>query len=198
MLDNAPAHPPGLDEDLVKEYDFIPVKFLPPNTTPILQPFDQQVISNFIQLCTKGLFRKCFEITNDIELNLRESWKAHFHIMNAINLIDSAWNQVSYRTMNYAWKKLSPDRDLDGFVSDSSSARHSYDIVDDSTIIDDIMTIGQSMRLEVDADDIEDLLEDHSIELTTEELQHLQDEQEEKSADEIEEKEEDEEDVSST
>ena len=104
--------------------------------------------------------------------------------------------------MNYTWKKLwpesVPDGDLDGFEADSGSARHSYNIVDDSTIIDDIMTIGQSMRLEVDADDIEDLLEDHSIELTTEELQHLQDEQEEKSADEIEEKEEEEEDVSST
>ena len=30
------------------------------------------------------------------------------------------------------------------------------------------------MGLEVDADDIEELLEDHSIELTTEEIEHLQ------------------------
>ena len=30
-------------------------------------------------------------------------------------------------------------------------------IVDDSTIIDDIVTIGQRMGLEVDADDIEEL-----------------------------------------
>ena len=34
------------------------------------------------------------------------------------------------------------------------------------------------MGLEVDADDIEELLEDPSIELTTEELEHLQNEQE--------------------
>ena len=84
--------------------------------------------------------------------------------------------------MNSAWKKqwpeCVPDGDLDGFEDDSGSARHSHDIVDYSTIIDDIMTIGLSMRLEVDADDIEDLLEDHSIELTTEELEHLQNEQE--------------------
>ena len=32
------------------------------------------------------------------------------------------------------------------------------------------------MGLEVDADDIDELLEDHSIELTTEELEHLQNE----------------------
>ena len=40
-------------------------------------------------------------------------------------------------------------------------------IVDDSTIIDNIVTMGQSMGLEVNADNIEQLLEDHSIELTT-------------------------------
>ena len=29
--------------------------------------------------------------------------------MNANDLIDSAWYRVSYRTMNYAWKKLWPE-----------------------------------------------------------------------------------------
>ena len=72
------------------------------------------------------------------------------------------------------WRERVPDRDLDGFQANSGSARHSGKIVDDSTIIDDIVTIGQSMGLEVDADDVEELLEDHSIELTTEELKHLQ------------------------
>ena len=45
LLDNAPAHPPGLEEDLVKEFDFIQATFFPANTTPILQPIDQQVNS---------------------------------------------------------------------------------------------------------------------------------------------------------
>ena len=48
LLDNAPAHPPGLEEDLVKECDFIQVKFIPPNTTLILQLIDQQLISNVL------------------------------------------------------------------------------------------------------------------------------------------------------
>ena len=59
----------------------------------------------------------------------------------------------------------------------SGSARHSQKIVDRFTIIGDIVTIGQSSGLEVEADDIEEFLEDHCIELTTEELEHLQDEQ---------------------
>uniref|UniRef100_UPI00358F4F24 tigger transposable element-derived protein 1-like n=1 Tax=Myxine glutinosa TaxID=7769 RepID=UPI00358F4F24 len=61
VMDNAPAHPPGLEEDLEEEYSFIKVKFLPPNTTPLIQPMDQQVISNFKKLYTKAMFQRCFE-----------------------------------------------------------------------------------------------------------------------------------------
>ena len=84
--------------------------------------------------------------------------------------------------MNSAWKKLWPEcvpnRDLDEFEADSGSARHSQKVIDDSAIIADIVTIGQSMGFEVDADYIEELLEDHSIERTTEELEYLQNEKE--------------------
>ena len=45
------------------------------------------------------------------------------------------------------------------------------------------------MGLEADTDDIEELLEDNSTELTTEEHEHLQNENEKKLADKIEEKE---------
>ena len=34
VMDNAPAHPPGL-EDLLEGFKFIKVNFLPPNTTPL-------------------------------------------------------------------------------------------------------------------------------------------------------------------
>ena len=84
--------------------------------------------------------------------------------------------------MNSAWKKLWPEcvpyQDVDRFEADSGLARHSQKIVDDSTIIDNIVTMGQSMGLEVDADDVEELLEEHSNELTTDELEHIQNEHE--------------------
>jgi hypothetical protein len=36
VMDNAPAHPPGLADELVEELDFITMKFLPPNTTSLI------------------------------------------------------------------------------------------------------------------------------------------------------------------
>ena len=41
FMDNALAHPPSLEDELLGEFEFIKVKLLPPNTTPIFQPIDQ-------------------------------------------------------------------------------------------------------------------------------------------------------------
>jgi len=75
LLDNAPGHPPGLEEDLEAEFNFIKIKFLPANTTSILQPMDQQVISNFKKLYVKHMFQRCFDATSFTSLTLREFWK---------------------------------------------------------------------------------------------------------------------------
>ena len=56
VLDNVPAHLPGLQEDLLEEFKFIKIQFFPPNTPPLIQPMDQQVISDFKKLYTKLLF----------------------------------------------------------------------------------------------------------------------------------------------
>ena len=61
MLDNAPAHPPGLENDLVDEFNFIQVKYQPPNTTPLIQPMDQQVIANFKKTLLKPYLVSVFK-----------------------------------------------------------------------------------------------------------------------------------------
>lgn len=161
VMDNASAHPPGLADEFMEELDFITVKFLPPNMIPLIQ----QVISNF-KLYTKALFQRCFEVTSDTELTIRDFWKHHFNILHCLTLVDKAWQQVTYRTMNSAWRKLWPEcvagRDFEGFDND------------DSAVIDDIVSLGKNMGLEVNNEDVEELLEDHKDELSTEELEQLQ------------------------
>ncbi|GBN73162.1 hypothetical protein AVEN_187565-1 [Araneus ventricosus] len=98
VLDNAPAHPPNLEELVYK------VLYLP----PILQPMDQQVISNFKKLYTKHLFRRCFEVTENTNLTLREYWKDHFNIVVCLRNDLMAWLSAT-RTLTSAWKKLWPE-----------------------------------------------------------------------------------------
>ncbi|GFS56908.1 tigger transposable element-derived protein 1 [Nephila pilipes] len=69
LLDNALAHPPGLEDDLLDEFKFIKIVYLPPNTTSTLQPMDQQVISNFKKLFTKHLFKRVTKRT------LNSAWR---------------------------------------------------------------------------------------------------------------------------
>lgn len=168
ILDNAPAHPPGLEDDLLEEFSFIKVLYLPPNTTPILQPIDQQVISNFKKLYTKHLFKRCFDITENTQLTLREFWKSHFDIVACLKMIDMAWQGVTRRTLNSAWKKLWPEavapRDFDGF-----------EVVEEvEPEVNEIVSLGKDMGLEVNDEDIEELIQEHQEELTTSELKELE------------------------
>ncbi|GFT39117.1 tigger transposable element-derived protein 1 [Nephila pilipes] len=148
LLDNAPAHHPDLEDDLLDEFKFIKIVYLPSNTTSTLQPMDQQVISNFKKLFTKHLFKRCFEVTENTSLTLREFWKNHYNIVICLKLIDIAWQGVTKRTLNSAWRKLWPDvlkrEGFEGF----------------EPIEEEIISLGRSMGLEVDEADVADLIED--------------------------------------
>ena len=171
LLDNAPAHPPGVEEELGEEYDFIQVRFLPPNTTPLIQPMDQNVIATFKRLYTKALFERCFEVTSATQLTLREFWRNHFHILHCLRMIEKAWSCVSVRVLQAAWKNMWPScvsaKDSEGFEP----------LVQDSALVDDIVVLGRDLGLEVDCDDVEELVAEHSQDLTTDELRTLHEEQ---------------------
>ena len=81
--------------------------------------------------------------------------------------------------MNSAWRKLWPgggqERDFQGFETDAAG-------VEENAIVKEIVSLGKSMGLEVDREDVGDLMQDHSTELTTEELAYIQNEQQEQSA----------------
>nr|XP_061813016.1 tigger transposable element-derived protein 1-like [Nerophis lumbriciformis] len=170
-------HPPSLEEELQGDLEFIKVKFLPPNTTPLLQPMDQQVIASFKKLYTKALFTRCFPVTNDTDLSLRDYWKDHFNVYHCIQLIEKAWHDVTFRTLKAAWKKLWPacilERDVEGFDPQ------------DYVVVNDIVSMGQNMGLQVDADDVEELVADHNEVLNTEDLIRLQEEKQKEAIQEL-------------
>lgn len=161
LLDNAPAHPPGLEEDLTGYYDFIQVKFLPPNTTPRIQPMDQQVISNFKKFYVKAPFKRCFEVTSESNITLREFWKKDFNILHCLGMIEKAWDEVSVRTLKSSWKNLWPDcvllKDLEGTSVEN-------------LVVNEIISLWNSLGLDVDSVYLEELNRDYQNELTTEEL----------------------------
>ena len=90
VLHNATCHLLNLEDDILEEFNFIKVLYLPPNTTPILQPMNQQVISNFKKLFTKHMFQLCFEVTESTNLTLREFWKDHYNSVICFKIIDMA------------------------------------------------------------------------------------------------------------
>ncbi|XP_045609751.2 tigger transposable element-derived protein 1 [Procambarus clarkii] len=174
LLDNAPAHPPGLEESLLEEFSFVTIKLLPSNTTPI-QPMDKKIISNFKKLYTRALLRRCLEETSDSSLTLSEFWKSHFHILSCISLIDKAWEEVTQRTMISGWRNLwpvcDPERDFEGFELEPAVP-----------LVEEIVSLGLRLGLELDGADVEELVEEHSEELTTEELLALHKEQQQETA----------------
>nr|XP_034983735.1 tigger transposable element-derived protein 1-like [Zootoca vivipara] len=165
LMDNAPVHPPGLEEDLSKDFCFIKIMSLLPNTTPLLQPMDQQAIANFKKLYTNELFRRCFEVTDRTNLTLRDFWRKHFDIASCVKMITMAWDGISQRILNSTWRNLWP-----GCVARSDS-----DVsAPESTVLEDIVSLGRTMSLEVKEEDVCELVEDHDQELSIQELVKLQ------------------------
>ncbi|XP_019716745.1 tigger transposable element-derived protein 1-like [Hippocampus comes] len=168
VLDNGPAHPPDLEDDILEEFSFIKVLYLPPNTTSILQPMDQELISNFKKLYTKHLFKRCFDITENTQLTLREFWKQHFNIVVCLKMIDTAWQEVTRHNLNAAWRKLWPDavapRDMEGFEGEGEVEPE----------VGEIILLGKGMGLEVNEEDINELIQEHNEELSTTELKELE------------------------
>ena len=112
---------------------------------------DQQVIASFKKLYTLALFTRCVNVTNDTGLTFRDYWNDHFNVYHCVQLIEEAWHDITYRTLKLAWKKLWPacilERDFEGFDTQD-------------TVVNDIVSMGQNMGLQVDADDVEELVAD--------------------------------------
>ncbi|XP_066960747.1 tigger transposable element-derived protein 1-like [Macrobrachium rosenbergii] len=100
LLDNAPGHPPHL-ADL---HPNVKVVFLPPNTTPLIQPMDQGAIAAFKANYLKTTFSQAISATDaDPDVSLRDFWKK-YDVLKCIKNIAAAWEAVTKKCMNGVWK----------------------------------------------------------------------------------------------
>ena len=93
IIDNCPAHP------VIENLSHIKLDFLPPDTTSVSQPMDQDVIR-----CVKAHYRKRL-----VKLILRSlnsnNPLAKVSLLTALQLLASAWNEVSQTTFANCFKK---------------------------------------------------------------------------------------------
>ncbi|VFV42898.1 Hypothetical predicted protein, partial [Lynx pardinus] len=91
-------------------------------------------------------------------------------------IINKAWDGVTKRILNSAWRKLWPDyvleHDLEGLAYEQ-----------EPPVVNEIVSLGKTMGLEVT--DIQELVEKHGQELTTDELMNLHREQQQEVMEEI-------------
>ena len=82
-------------------------------------------------------------------MTLKDFWKSHFNIADAVFSILVAWKEVSFRCLKSAWWPLWPEavapRDLEGFHQ-----------LEEEPVVQEIVFLGSSMGLEINEEDVEE------------------------------------------
>ncbi|XP_058827231.1 tigger transposable element-derived protein 1-like [Topomyia yanbarensis] len=99
VIDNAPGH----------LHPNVKIVFLPPNTTSLIQPLDQGIISTFKRYYIKLTFRFILDKVDTAQASsIIEAWK-NFTMRECVGFIEQALNMLKKSTLNACWKPLWPD-----------------------------------------------------------------------------------------
>ncbi|XP_024591404.1 CENPB DNA-binding domain-containing protein 1 [Neophocaena asiaeorientalis asiaeorientalis] len=164
ILDNAPCHPVNLS-DLS---DNVRVEYLHDNTADSIQPMGQGVASTFKAHYLRRTFEHILEATDgDDTAEIREFWRK-YSIMDAVDNIAIAWEELRPATMNTVWKKIWPECVQFQSVSQTDNI---------AQLQQNIVTLAKSVALgEVGEADVDQLLQSHEEGLSNEELVQLEQE----------------------
>lgn len=147
ILDNASVHPDDLSHPNVK------IIFLPPNTTSLIQPLDQGVISTFKAYYIRKAFELILEkLESDPNKTVISAWK-EFSIYDCVKIVESSIKELKVSTLNGCWRKLWP-----GVVPPKNAAL-SVDI-EINRIISVANRIGGQGFNDLNTDDLTELLDD--------------------------------------
>ncbi|XP_067930806.1 tigger transposable element-derived protein 1-like [Watersipora subatra] len=165
VLDNAPGHPPLFDDF----HPDIKVVYLPPNTTSLLQPMDQGVITNFKKYYTRQTYRMALKaVDSDPDVTLQNYWKSH-NIFNCVKNIDASWREVIEVNLNAVWRLLCPQ-----FVNDLRGVDQEGI---DKKIFSTLVGLSDKLKLDLRKENFEELLGSHGEEVSNQDLMDLEAEQ---------------------
>ena len=158
IVDNAPSHPAYL-ADISNN---IKIVFLPPNTTSLIQPCDQGIISTFKAYYLRSTLANLVKVTEQQNISVRDYWR-QFTVKDALTFIKDSWSEVPTSCCNGVWKKLCPQfvHDFKGYSIDDNVAKANVKS----------LRLAQQVGFEdLEEEDIDNLLQSHTQELSNEDL----------------------------
>ena len=102
FLDNCSAHPEA--ENLISNDGKYTARFFRPNVTALIQPMDQGVMESMKRIYHKILLRDLLSETS----NKMIPFIIELTMLDVINRISIAWDQVASDTIRKSWGKLIP------------------------------------------------------------------------------------------
>ncbi|XP_006173803.2 CENPB DNA-binding domain-containing protein 1 [Camelus ferus] len=162
ILDSAPCHPVNLSN----LSDNVRVEYLHDSTADLIQPMGQGVASAFKAHYLRRTFEHILEATDGEDTAIiREFWR-NYSIMDAVDNIAVAWEELRPATMNSVWKKIWPECVQFQSVSQTDNI---------ARLRQNIVTLAQNVALgEVLGAAVDQLLCSHEEDLSNEELMQLE------------------------
>ncbi|XP_054747303.1 tigger transposable element-derived protein 1-like [Anastrepha obliqua] len=102
LVDSAPGHPQ-------LEHENVQVLFLPPHTTSLIQPLDQEIIATFKTYNINKTFQYIMDILDkDKTLAVIDTWKK-FSIKDCVKHAALALSDLRPSTLNGCWRAIWPE-----------------------------------------------------------------------------------------